>query len=71
MIGHKVRGRPTPPHHAEVIEMADHRIYWSADHWQTATLIDSYGRVQQLKGEALNHARFLAASQASWAGNAF
>lgn len=60
------QGRPTPPPGAELIEMADHRVYWSTDHWQTATLIDSYGREIKLTDAGLNHARFLAISQSSW-----
>lgn len=58
-----------PPRDAEIIEMADHRIYWSTDKWETATLIDSYGKVRKLEGRELHHAQFLAVTQASASPN--
>ena len=54
----------------EVVEMVDGRVYFSSDNWQTATLVDDEGRITRLTGTALDFARFLAISQASWAGNA-
>lgn len=63
-------GYPKPPRGAEVVEMADHRIYFSLDNWQSASLIDSYGKVWKLEGVSLHHAQFLAVSQSSWSGNA-
>lgn len=58
------------PREAETIEMVDGRVYWSTDKWQSAALIDRYGKVCKLEGQSLHHAQFLAVSQASWAGNA-
>jgi hypothetical protein len=61
---------PLVPRDAELIEMVDGRVYWSTDKWQSATLVDRYGKVRKLEGQALHHAQFLAVSQSSWAGNA-
>jgi len=50
---------------AEVIEMADGRQYMTQDNWETGVVISRSGKVTKLKGEALNLARFLAASHSS------
>jgi hypothetical protein len=62
-------GGVKPPRDAEVIEMADHRVYFSTDKWQTATLIDAYGKARKLTGQALHHAQFLAVTQSSASPN--
>jgi hypothetical protein len=49
---------------AEVVHMADGREYMTTDGWETAVVISRSGKVTKLKGEALDLARFLAASQA-------
>ena len=67
---HRGGGMPTPPIGADVVEMADHRVYWSTDNWQTATMISRHGNVRKLTGHDLDLARFLAVSKSSWAGNA-
>jgi hypothetical protein len=52
------------------IEMADHRRYVTTDNWQTATLIKRSGKRRKLAGADLDFARFLAAAQSSWQGDA-
>jgi hypothetical protein len=49
----------------ETVEMADGRVYYTDDNWQTVYVQVREGRARKLKGKEADLARFLAVAQSS------